>query len=320
MPRIDDLILNSIVYLYPSVTAAENGDGVGGTGFLVAVPSATAARRHYSYAVTNSHVIREAKAPVIRLNRPDKGTIVLDLAVDDWTHHPNGDDVAITGPLLLEPTKVQASLLPLELFITEGIIQDQEIGPGDDTFMIGRFKAHEGRERNLPTVRFGSISMMPLEPVRHQRGIKQESFLVETRSLGGYSGSPVFVHIPSSSVRPKDRLKRRERQVRGITADLTDDLEFSVHGESGPWLLGIDYGHLPLFDAVLERDHKTPVDSGYVAASNSGLMGVVPAWRLAELLNSPEIEKVRQDADAQLANNESESPTFLESERGSIQE
>jgi hypothetical protein len=52
-------------------------------------------------------------------------------------------------------------------------------------FMVGRVITHEGKQKNLPSARFGNITMMPVEPLRHMRGINQESFVVEMRSIGG---------------------------------------------------------------------------------------------------------------------------------------
>ncbi len=56
VPRISDDILDSVVYLYPSVTDAEAGEKAGGTGFLVGVPSGVHEGVTYQYAVTNRHV------------------------------------------------------------------------------------------------------------------------------------------------------------------------------------------------------------------------------------------------------------------------
>lgn len=52
-------------------------------------------------------------------------------------------------------------------------------------FFLGRFVTHDGKQRNLPTVRFGNLATMPWEPVLTERGLRQESFLVEARSLSG---------------------------------------------------------------------------------------------------------------------------------------
>jgi len=70
------------------------------------------------------------------------------------------------------------------------------LGYGDDIFMVGRFITFDGKQRNTPVVRFGQISMLPAEPVEVDGGRAQEEvFLVECRSIGGLSGSPVFVDL-----------------------------------------------------------------------------------------------------------------------------
>src|SRR5260370_1057024 len=77
--------------------------------------------------------------------------------------------------------------------------QDAERGAihenGGSGFLVGRFVNHEGRQKNSPSVRFGNLAMMPGEPVYHKHSESQgeESFLVDIRTISGYSGSPVFV-------------------------------------------------------------------------------------------------------------------------------
>ena len=68
------------------------------------------------------------------------------------------------------------------------------VGPGDDVFFVGRFISQQGQQRNTPTVRQGVISMLPHEKVPSWEGTPVDSFLVEARSLSGYSGSPVFLN------------------------------------------------------------------------------------------------------------------------------
>jgi hypothetical protein len=66
------------------------------------------------------------------------------------------------------------------------------IGIGDAVFITGLFSHHPGKARNLRVIRVGNIAAMPDEPVKTQRG-EMEAYLIEARSLGGLSGSPVFV-------------------------------------------------------------------------------------------------------------------------------
>src|SRR5271170_5484166 len=71
---------------------------------------------------------------------------------------------------------------------------DLEIGPGEDVFMVGRFIDHDGKDANIPSVRFGNISTLP-QPIEQPSGsTNNKSFILDLHSRTGYSGSPVFVY------------------------------------------------------------------------------------------------------------------------------
>lgn len=267
MTRINDELLGCVIYLYPSPECASKGERVGGTGFILGIPTKNHPDMHWMYAVTNSHVIREGKSPVIRLNSVDGRTEVFPFTQDHWVHHPNGDDVAICLLSGLTKSRHDWIAVPDNMLISREHIIEHNIGPGEDVVMVGRFISHDGRQRNTPSVRFGNISMMPGEPVRNrQRGIDQESFLVETRSLSGYSGSPVFTiqpRPPRGTFLLKD--EKRERMP--------------------DFLVGVDWGHLPVTEPVLDK-HGAKLPDGWRVDSNSGQMAVVPAWKIRELLDS----------------------------------
>jgi len=292
MPRIDDQLLDSVVYLYPTVADAETALGVGGTGFLVCVPSPSLPGFFYRYAITNAHIITanpdegRPAAPVVRLNTQDGATDILPLTVNDWKC-ATGDDLAAAHLGRLDSAHFKFVLIPMEKFLTKELVTSLEIGPGDETFMVGRFINHEGQQRNLPAVRFGNIAMMPGEPIMNREsGQLQEAFLVETRSLPGYSGSPVFVHIIPGTRRPSD--------PPGAGA---------YGNPPGPWLLGVDYGHLPVWTKAVEKGHeRDAVVPGRTISveSNSGQMCVVPAWKLRDLLYCEEFVARRQQSDDQI--------------------
>jgi hypothetical protein len=80
-----------------------------------------------------------------------------------------------------------------------------------------------GRQRNIPIVRIGNVASMPHEPVATKNRGAIEAYLVEARSVGGLSGSPVLVQL--GIVRPK-------------TDDPGADLDFHM-GKRTWYLLGV---------------------------------------------------------------------------------
>jgi hypothetical protein len=74
---------------------------------------------------------------------------------------------------------------------------------GDEVFMIGRFMARDESGLNAPIARFGHLASSGVEIIKQDRGgFPQESFLVEVHSISGFSGSPIFVRIPTNRVKP----------------------------------------------------------------------------------------------------------------------
>lgn len=280
VPRINDRLLDSVVYVYSSVRDAEEGVKVGGSGFLVCIPSEGYENPPTTfYIVTNSHVVKKAgSTPAIRLNTKDGSIDALETSEDDWVHHQDGDDLAICQ-IDVGWDAFKFSCMPPDVLLSQEKIQEHAIGPGDDVFMVGRFVDHAGHQRNTPSARFGNISMMPGEPVYNvDRKMPQVSFLVEMFSLGGFSGSPVFVHIPLFATRPGQ--------------------DMPTQSSYGPWLLGVSWGHFRAYEKVVWKDDKAQaVDENWVVSSNSGQMGVVPAWKLQELLNQEEVVMARKHAE-----------------------
>jgi hypothetical protein len=284
--------------LYKSAAEADKGTAFGGTGFLVAAPSEVHEDTMYIYCVTNSHVIREGKAPVVRLNTKDGGKDIIEFSQANWVRHQDGDDLEAAAVGFANPDYYKYSVVPISAFVTEDFIEQQGIGPGDEVFMVGRLVNHQGQQRNTPVVRFGNISMLPYEPIRNERGLLQESFLVETRSLSGFSGSPVFVYFSAYTPYPTSGPARTEEFIR---------------------LLGVDWGHVRTFEPVMEENEDpllprkyVPVKEGWVVPSNSGQMMVVPAWKLRELLDQEEFAVMRRSGDEEIAKRKAESPAVFD--------
>jgi hypothetical protein len=271
MPRIIDDVLNCVVYLYRSKHEAEEGINIGGSGFLLGVPTERLPPpAGFTYVVTNAHVIK-AKCNFMRVNTFDGKCKAIE--TKNWLVS-NVDDLAICAIPELDHAKFTVRTIGRDMLVTEKFIHDENIGPGDEVALMGRFVNLEGKERNTPTVRFGHISQMPIEPLEYD-GQLQESFLCEIKSVGGFSGSPVFLAPISDTGRP-DGSKFRD-QAR---------------------LLGVDWCHVQNFaHAIDEHGNKIPHIG---VPENTGMMGVVPAWKLNALLDDPrenEMRDMNEDAE-----------------------
>jgi hypothetical protein len=289
VPRIADHLLNSVAYLYPSEAEAEDGVKLGGSGFFVGIRLGLPGLELLCL-VTNKHVV-EKGSTTVRINTPDGRFDVLPLDGAKWYHHADGDDIAVC-PVGPNTAHHVIRSIPIDAFLTKKRIEQYDIGVGDDTFVVGRFISREGKQRNTPSVRFGAIAQMPDEPIELEEGVKQESYLIEVRSIPGYSGSPVFITIPPAPslpfrINPKltDEMKTQLPEVLkmiGYNPKRKDQFQL------GPWLLGIDYCHIYDRERVFNSVTCEPIPTMHVR-SNTGMMGVIPAWRLTDILEGPEV-------------------------------
>lgn len=118
MPRIPDLFLKCIVYLYDSPEDARNAVKAGGTGFLVGVPiEGMPLLPPLIYIVTNSHVAINARAA--RINTYDGASDVIPVSTDGWVHHSVGDDLAVAA-IGISPERFRYKYLAVEMLLTRG--------------------------------------------------------------------------------------------------------------------------------------------------------------------------------------------------------
>jgi hypothetical protein len=154
---------------------------------------------------------------------------------------------------------IDPKIIPTSTFLTDEVIKARNIGTGDEVFMTGLFAYLEETEKNLPIVRMGNIALMPDEPIATKFG-KTDAYLIEARSLGGLSGSPAFVHPWQG-----DRF----------------------------YLLGLMHGH---WDTPNEVSEVPVVQDavGNTESVNVGIAIVVPAKKILEVLDHPELVAERE--------------------------
>ncbi len=279
MPRLTDDIEDCALYLYESHIDAKRGEKAGGSGFLYEIPfdESSLGGKGHLYAVSNWHVVK--RAPVIRLNSANAdGHKIIRKKTSDWIRHPDEQTDIAVCPLADDLRADDRSLYTYKSIspghmITPDRMLEYNIGIGDDTFVVGRFVNHDGVQRNQPSVRFGAIAQMPKEKIRTETG-DQEAFLVEAKSIAGYSGSPVFTLI-------SERRSPNYQHYEDI-----EPTELYI-------FLGIDCGHIidrqPVYNADGTRSDR------YIE-SNTGMAIVAAAWKLAELLEMDALKKVRAQA------------------------
>lgn len=277
MPRISQELLDCVFYVYPSHDQATRGDGTGGCGFFVSLSSNRVEKFFYTFAVTNKHVA--AGNYFIRVNAKAGGMGVCE--VIDW--EVSGDhDIAIV-PVKWDFDALRVKSVPSDMFLPRDGASTGDIVIGDDVFMVGRFIHVDGRQSNIPSARFGNVSMMEAE-VSHELYGKQQSIIVEMRSVCGYSGSPVFC-MPS----------------------MFDTRDASINIRQKYWLLGIHWGHITepaeLREKIVgsataalrpgEREVK------YISA-NTGMNGVVAGWHILDLIEDKFGSIMRQSDENEL--------------------
>jgi Trypsin-like peptidase domain len=236
------------------------------------------------YVVTNAHVIEEG-ATHARLMGLDGEPRIIATPTDSWHLHPDGDDVAVFPVDISGP---RFSCIPWNDFVHKA----NPVRPGDDIFFLGRYINVEGKQYNAPVARFGHVAMLATEEIQTRRG-EQLSYLVEAVSLSGYSGSPVLVF----------RMHLEGHWGGGVAVSMGQPSTTGPYfvGEPGrPSLLGIDWGHF--LDKTKVRDASgDPLPGGQYVKQNSGIAGVVPAWRLTELLESKELTAMRDEKKQEVA-------------------
>jgi hypothetical protein len=250
------------------------------TGFFVSVPCETPSLREqrWMYFVTARHVAADMQNETIffLVNKVDGGvTDKVNSPDNRWTLHPKDPtaDVAV----IQVGIRRDADIIPIavETIGTPERLQRLGIGLGDDTHTVGLFTPAPGVSRNMPIVRHGNISMMPSEQIQTELGYA-DVYLVEARSLGGLSGSPVFV--------------RHTLVQKMMTGEKKEQLMFA--NGPGETLLGLMHGHWDINESDINKAYFAHDPQRGV---NYGVAIVVPAIKIYETIYCEELVKLRRE-------------------------
>jgi hypothetical protein len=209
------------------------------------------------YAVTAKHVIEKIRAMGtdqvwLRLNLKSGEARWFNTSLNDWFSHPKDRsiDVAILETGL--DISFDHLVYPYSRCVTDEVMRENQVGLGDEVFITGLFRHHHGSRRNIPIVRVGNLACMTEEKVSTKYLGEIDAYLVEARSIGGLSGSPVFLNL-------------------GITRVIEKSVRFA-QGETIYYLLGLVHGH---YDE--REDEADGVElPGAEGKVNTGIAVVVP--------------------------------------------
>jgi hypothetical protein len=225
--------------------------------------------------VTARHVAKkiEGKEFLMRTNTVDgKVEIIHGHADTRWWYHPTEEehvDAAVTIFPYGQLSHLDIQPVGLELFLDNEKIEKHNIGTGDEIFIAGLFTEVTETSKNIPIVRIGNVAMMPGEKIPYKDGKLIEAYLVEARSTGGLSGSPVFVretlHLP-----------------------VMDEVG-SPKWEPGKRLFGP--GRILFFGSVIGH-WETGFPLSMAEAVNMGVAPVVPARKIHEILMQPRLVEI----------------------------
>jgi len=297
MPKISSAVLHSVFYLFRRCPKTGELLGPEGTGAFISRQSRRFPDQPHWYAVTNRHVACTGGASIIGINVSTGGRRYLEFDPSEWHFANDGDDLAAIDLTDHGDLHDLVILTPEDVFITPDIVEEFDIGPGEDTFMCGLFYNHHGGSVNVPALRFGNISMLAnvVSTVKVPTGALRPCHLVDTRSRSGFSGSPVFAYRTRGSDLTAIPMGWIRDLSRGGTIDIAHPKNYFVG------LLGIHCGQfwetVKAFKSKPEELIGDPVRDGDELDIQGGMTMVVPAWCITDLLNLEVFETMRDERD-----------------------
>jgi hypothetical protein len=226
------------------------------------------------YFVTAGHVIDElgkrgCRDAILRLNTKDPSAPLMRIAAPlaGWFVHPYDQSIDVAITKLVSEMGVPATsdhvTIPISLCATQEILLENEIELGEEVFVSGLFRHHYGNQRNIPIIRVGNLAALDEEKISSSNFAKEmEGYLIEVRSTGGLSGSPVFLNLGSV------------RTLGGQTKHLTGGDVAKI------FLLGLVHGHFK------SEHEETPELKQIIEQINAGIAIVVPVKNILAVIRA----------------------------------
>jgi hypothetical protein len=222
-----------------------------------------------SFLVTARHVIEGIRRlgltdVFIRANTAGGESVWSQCQSNDWLFHPTDPTVDVALLRTGIPSQLDHLIFPHSLCATDEVIQTNEVGLGDEVFIVGLFRHHHGNRRNIPIVRVGNLAAMTEEKVATRAFGLVDAYLIEARSIGGLSGSPVFLNL-------------------GVVRYIDGNVK---HAQGGPmcFLLGLVHGHYDVPASSIDACQLDGADALSTEHINTGMAIVVPMHKIFEAI------------------------------------
>ncbi|HYM20700.1 MAG TPA: hypothetical protein VEW28_06830 [Candidatus Kapabacteria bacterium] len=230
-----------------------------GTAFWISRNSAIP-EKIWTYLVTAKHIVDKIRGLStgmgMRVNRHDGTSEWIEIPINNWHFHPTDStcDIAIMTDISPDFKIYDWYRTTVDSIVDENYINKYELQAGDDVFSPGLFARHVGIEKSIPIIRVGTIAAMETDDLQiYGDGRRMKGYLIESRSIGGLSGSPVFTNLTSFRI------------LNGTYKNVFPNDCYA--------LLGITWGH---WDVPNDLEGKS---------INAGISIITPASRIVEVLN-----------------------------------
>ncbi|HEX8798367.1 MAG TPA: hypothetical protein VF772_07140, partial [Terriglobales bacterium] len=254
-----------------------------GSGFVVAVPGARA--NSHLYLVTAKHLAERMECcPIIMGFSYRDGSKAL-VEADDvhWYAHPTeaaAVDVAATPFAPAQRDQLDLEPVPEHLFSSGERMGKASIGVGDEITAIGMFTRFSYEDRHLPIVRTGNLAMLPTLRIPVKNFEPMEAYVAE---IEGLSGSPLWVR-PTASFNAGQKDGGEEKQ------------SVPLNGDTEMIFLGLLHGRWEIGERAMQG-----LSAQYTKNMTSGMSIIVPAHKILEVINQPELAAMRKKKDEEPA-------------------
>jgi hypothetical protein len=278
--RVNEKIRKAVVFVGHEPSGSFVPVGTGFLGFVeypIANPKTGSKSQQINFLVTADHLTDMIPGDElsIRYNRKSGGVATLRVNKErKASHKDRACDIAMFNAPLIDDTHDQM-FINLDRKIHQALHKHRwPAGLGDEVSTIGLYASHYGETKNIPVVRTGNIAMMPDEPLWTNRGYVT-AYLIETRSILGLSGSPVFLNPPEVAV------------IQGQIKYLPDKELITIGMMVGYHLVGTVQDQIVV--PQLQGDNVGPEYS--LDERNTGFAVVIPMERIFEIVESDEFNE-----------------------------